>query len=81
MTHIEHAQFRAGTFMIMQADIYFQTNTYFHTIDKLEAIVRAFDPEAPDMVRSDLIQVLGEELGIWPISVFERADAAMITAS
>ena len=52
--------------MTMQASAYFDTDAYHLAIDKLEAIARTFDPAAPDMVRSAIIQVLGEELGIWP---------------
>lgn len=54
----------------MQASTYFHADTYSHAIDKLEAIVRAFDPAAPDMVRTDIIQALGEELGVWPVTAF-----------
>lgn len=54
----------------MQASAYIHSDTYHHAIDSLERIVRAFDPASPDMVRTDIIQVLGEELGIWPMSVF-----------
>lgn len=50
----------------MQASAYVHSDTYHLAIDKLEAIARTFDPAAPDMVRSAIIQVLGEELGIWP---------------
>jgi hypothetical protein len=67
-THIggklNHGQ---GIFMTMQASAYFDTDAYHLAIDKLEAIARTFDPAAPDMVRSAIIQVLGEELGIWPL--------------
>ena len=58
----------------MQASKCFHADTYFHAIDKLEAIVRAFDPAAPDMVRTDIIQALGEELGVWPVTAFTGED-------
>lgn len=48
------------------AQIYIPTTVYNAAIDKLEDIARNFDPAAPDMLRSALIQVLGEELNIWP---------------
>lgn len=65
----------------MTSSIYFHADTYHSALDKLEALVRGFDPAAPDMVRTDLIQVLGEELGVWPMSIFERTVAAVITVS
>ncbi len=49
------------------ASAYVQQDTYQNAIDKLEAIARNFDPAAPDMLRSAIIQVLGEELGLWPV--------------
>ena len=60
----------------MQASAYFHADTYLHAINKLEAIVRAFDPAAPDMVRSDIIQALGDELGVWPVTAFSGEDEA-----
>lgn len=48
------------------ASAYVQNDTYHNAIDKLEAIARTFDPAAPDMLRSAIIQVLGEDLGLWP---------------
>lgn len=57
---------------------YFSNDVYHHVLDQLEAIVRTYDPAAPDMVRSDIIQVLGEELGVWPTSVFIDADRKTI---
>lgn len=65
----------------MQASTYFHTDTYFHAIDKLEAIVRAFDPAAPDMVRTDIIQALGEELGVWPVTAFTGEDEGNAAAT
>ncbi len=53
------------------ASAYVPSDIYFHAIDKLETIVRSFDPTAPDMVRTDIIQVVGEELGVWPVKVLE----------
>jgi len=64
----------------MQPNIYYRANTYHAALDKLEAIVRAFDPAAPDMVRSDLIQVVGEELGVWPITAFSGEDEGPVIA-
>ncbi|AEH79585.1 hypothetical protein SM11_chr2331 [Sinorhizobium meliloti SM11] len=60
-------------------DIYISTDTYFHAIDRIEQIVRTFDPEAPDMVRSDIIQVLGEELGMWPEEALTGSENAPAT--
>ncbi len=50
----------------MHSCAYFETTAYHHTIDRLEAIARNFDPAAPDMLRSAIIQVLGEDLNVWP---------------
>ncbi len=58
----------------MQASAYIQPDTYHHAIDKFEAIARAFDPAAPDMLRSAIIQILGEELGIWPDECLGRRE-------
>lgn len=49
-----------------ETQIYIPTTAYNVAIDKLEDIARNFDPAAPDMLRSALIQVLGEELNFWP---------------
>lgn len=49
-----------------ETQIYIPTNSYNAVVDKLEDIARNFDSAAPDMLRSSLIQVLGEELNIWP---------------
>ncbi|MCY1555635.1 hypothetical protein D9M68_923130 [compost metagenome] len=57
------------------ASAYVQSDTYHHAIDKLEAIARTFEPAAPDMVRSAIIQVLGEELGIWPVNCLRDIEA------
>lgn len=50
----------------MQTSAYVHSDTYHNAVDKLEAIARTFDPAAPDMLRSTIIQVLGEDLGLWP---------------
>lgn len=54
--------------------IYISTDTYFHTLDKLEAIARTFDPAAPDDLRTRLTMILGEIGGIWPMSCFTGED-------
>jgi hypothetical protein len=41
-------------------------DTYRHAVDKLEAVVRSYDAEAPDLVRTAIIQILGEDLNVWP---------------
>lgn len=56
------------------ASAYAHSDTIFHAIDKLEAIARNFNPAAPDMLRSDIILILGEELGIWPMTAFTGTD-------
>jgi len=65
VTHKDIAQLRAGDQIRMPA-AYANAEVFAHVVDRLEQIVRAYDPAAPDMVRTDIIQVLGEELGVWP---------------
>lgn len=57
----------------MQASAYVQPDTYHRAIDRLEAIARNFDPADPNDLRSLIIQVLGEDLNIWPDDCFEEA--------
>ncbi|MBM3089262.1 hypothetical protein GFB56_00310 [Ensifer sp. T173] len=52
---------------------YVHSGLYHHTIDQLETIARTFDPAAPDILRTRIIEALGD-LGIWPASVFEVSD-------
>jgi hypothetical protein len=66
LTHNSDAQSRAGINTNMHVSAYVKQDAYHHAIDRLEAIARSFDPAAPDMLRSAIIQVLGEDLGIWP---------------
>ncbi|MGK9053118.1 hypothetical protein [Neorhizobium petrolearium] len=61
----------------MQAAAYFHSDTYHNAIDKLETIARTFDPEAPDMLRSAIIEALGD-LGIWPMGIFDGQDEGRI---
>ncbi len=63
----------------MRTSIYRPADTYYAALDKFEAIIHVFDPAAIDpvafdMLRSDMIQVLGEELGVWPITAFTGED-------
>lgn len=46
-------------------DTYIATATYNVALDQLETIARTFDPAAPDMMRTRIIEVLAD-LGIWP---------------
>lgn len=48
-------------------DRYINPELYDLAVSDLETIARNFDPAAPDMLRSAIIQVLGEDLGIWPV--------------
>ncbi|MDW9447444.1 hypothetical protein GOA58_07035 [Sinorhizobium meliloti] len=50
-------------------DQYIHDDTYHETVDNLEAIARSFDPAAPDDLRSQIIEALGD-LGIWPEECF-----------
>ncbi|GGA77935.1 hypothetical protein GCM10011491_01390 [Brucella endophytica] len=47
-------------------DIYIASDTYHTMLDKLEHIARTFDPAAPDDLRTQLVQAVGEDGGIWP---------------
>jgi len=58
----------------MQPAAYFHADVYHGAVDKLDAIARTFDPAAPHDLRTMIIQVLGEELGIWPMSAFSGED-------
>ncbi|MDW9417108.1 hypothetical protein NKY66_00095 [Sinorhizobium meliloti] len=55
------------------ASTYVQQDTYTNAIDKLEAIARNFDPAAPDVLRTQIIEALGD-LGIWPMTAFTGTD-------
>lgn len=65
-----------GLKSVMQtASTYRQNDTYFAAIDKLEAIARNFDPADPNDLRSAIIQVLGEDLNIWPEECLTEQEA------
>lgn len=57
----------------MQPTAYFHTDSHLHAVDQLEDIARNFDPEAPDDLRTRIIEVLGD-LGVWPIIAFSGTD-------
>lgn len=57
----------------MQPSAYFHSDAYHDALDSLEAIARTFDPAAPDMLRSQIIEALGD-LGVWPIMVYTGSD-------
>lgn len=46
-------------------------------IDQLEQIARTFDPVVPDMVRSQIIEVVGN-LGVWPMGIFNGQDEGLV---
>ncbi len=50
--------------------IYSRTDRYHHILDRLEDLFGIFDPSSPEDLRSRLIEVLGDEGGIWPIACF-----------
>lgn len=50
----------------MKSNTYVANEIYHTAIDKLEAIARTFDPADPSDIRSAIIQVLGEDMDIWP---------------
>lgn len=53
----------------MQPSAYFHADAYHAALDSLEAIALTFDPAAPDMLRSQIIEALGD-LGVWPMTAF-----------
>lgn len=57
-----------------EPQIYSRTDRYHHILDQLENLFASFDPSGPDDLRSRLIEVFGEEGGIWPISCFTGHD-------
>lgn len=57
------------------APIGIQADTYHHALDRLEAIARTFEPNAPDMLRTVIIQVLGEDLNLWPEDCLREQEA------
>lgn len=57
------------------ASAYVAQDAFTNAIDKLEAIARNFDPAAPDMLRSAIIQIIGEDLNIWPESCLQEQEA------
>lgn len=61
----------------MQPSAYFHSDTYLQAVDKLEAIARTFDPAAPDVLRTQIIEALGD-LGIWPMTAFTGTDEGTV---
>ncbi|SFH22970.1 hypothetical protein [Ensifer sp. OV372] len=58
-------------------ETYIATETYNVALDQLENIARTFDPAAPDMMRTRIIEALGD-LGIWPMTAFAGADQGRV---
>lgn len=61
----------------MQSQVYLPTHIYLATIDRLEQIVAAHNPEdAHDvgMLRTWFIEALGEVGGIWPVCAHDGED-------
>jgi hypothetical protein len=77
LNHNRQAQSRAGinTNMHASAPIGIESDAYHHAVSKLEAIARSFDPAAPFCLRSTIIQVLGEDLGLWPEDCLNEQEA------
>ena len=65
-----------------EPQIYSRTDRYNHVLDQLENLFGTFDRDAPDCLRSRLIEVLGDDGGIWPIACFTGDDdgAVFVTA-
>lgn len=57
----------------MQPSAYFHSDKYHLHVDRLENIARTFDPAAPDMLRSQIIEALGD-LGVWPMTAYTGSD-------
>lgn len=47
---------------------YIDTTRYHAALDALEKIAREHDDAAPEMLRTLLIEAVGDQLGIWPAS-------------
>lgn len=60
------------------AQIYFNTDIFHAAIDRLEVIARTFDPHAPDILRTEIIEALGEVMSIWPIEIFAGDDEGRV---
>lgn len=61
----------------MQSQVYFSSHVYHATVDRLEQIIAAHDPDNEydvSMLRTWLIEALGEVGGIWPASVYQGED-------
>lgn len=65
------------------ASVYIANATYHRAIDRLEAIVRSFDPTDPlaaGMVRTNIIEAIGDEFNIWPIECSRLVDEVTTVA-
>lgn len=71
------AQSRAGDNFEMPASAYFHSDAYHAALDSLEAIARNFDPDAPDDLRTKIIEAIGD-LGIWPMTAFTGMDEGKV---
>lgn len=61
----------------MQSQVYFPSHILNATLDRLEQIVTKHDHGCPydaSMLRTRLIEALGEVGGIWPVSVYQDED-------
>lgn len=72
MTHVHDANQHEDIMTTPQ--VYSRTDRYHHILDQLENLFNTFDAAAPDCLRSRLIEVLGEDGGIWPIACFTGHD-------
>lgn len=67
----------------MTVQALFHTHTYHAMLDALEGIVIDHDPADDGMLRTRLIETLGDVAGIWPVSCYTGEDAGpsiMVTA-
>lgn len=57
-----------------EPQIYQHSDRYGSAIDKLVEFVRSYDPAHPDDLKTSLIMIIGDELGVWPMSCFNGQD-------
>lgn len=67
----------------MQPQIFISSNAYHDTLDALEVIVANHDPNCAydvSMLRTRLMEALGDSGGIWPASAYDGGDDLAATA-
>lgn len=52
--------------------IYIDDRGYNRLLDRLVAVAKVYDPNSPSDLRTEIIEVLGDNGGIWPVSCLEK---------